>query len=158
MFKVGLLILVLFICAWPITAPCRSGDDPLDPFSPTGLDRIEDKMSALVISVQGISENVALGKQEISAIGKSFEKEQVKNEKLHDSVLDIKDRVVVVEIASSANASKILSMETKFFSFLSLLIGGVITAVAAYFKSKATERNTEQAKRIADAQEKSKHN
>jgi len=147
------IIAALFICTWPLSA--HSGDME-DPFPPTGLDRIEDKMDTLVDSVHKISENVALGQQEISLIGKSFEKEQEKNDKLRESVLDIKDRVVVVEISSNANTSEILSMKTMFLSFISVLTGVIGTAVAAYIKSKATERNTEQAKRIADAQEKFK--
>lgn len=130
-----------------------SGDD--DPFPTTGsLGKIEGKMDKLVDSVQEIAQSVALGQQEISRIGKSFEKEQERNDKLRESVLDIKDRVVVVEISSSSNTSEILSIKTKFFSLISALLAAMITAIGAYLKSRATERNTEQAKRIADAQEK----
>jgi len=148
-----IIIAALFICWWPLSA---SSSDDEDPFPTTGsLGKIEGKMDKLVDSVQEIAQSVALGQQEISRIGKSFEKEQERNEKLREGVLDIKDRVMAVEISSSANASKILGMETKFFSFISLLIGGA-TAIGAYLKLRATERNTEQAKRIADAQEKFK--
>ena len=148
-----IIIAALFICTWPLSA--HSGDD--DPFPTTGsLGKIEVQMDKLVDSVQEIAKNVALGQQKIEIISDSFKDEQIRNDKLRESVLDIKDRVVVVEISSNANTSEILSMKTMFLSFISVLIGVLGTAVAAYIKSKATERNTEQAKRIADAQEKSK--
>ena len=150
-----IIIAALLVCWWPLSA--HSGDDE-DPFPATGsLGKIEGKMDKLVDSVQEIAKSVALGQQEVSSIGRSFEKEQMRNDKLRESVLDIKDRVIAVEISSSANTSKMLGMETKFFSFISLLIGGA-TAIGVYLKLRATERNTEQAKRIADAQEKFKHN
>jgi hypothetical protein len=154
MFRIKLFLAALLICAWPISA--FSGDN--DDFPPSGLDRIEVQMSVLVESVRKISQDVALGQQEIANISDSFREERVKIDRLRDESVNIEKRVLVVEISSNANTSEIVSMKTKFFSLVSALAAAVITAIGAYLKSKATERNTEQAKRIADAQEKSKHN
>lgn len=146
------IIAALFICVWPLSAD--SGEDD-DLFPTTGsLGKIEMQMDKLVDSVHKISENVAVGQKEISTISESFREERDKTERLRNSVSDIKDRIVVVEISSNANTSEILSMKTKFFSFISALLAAMLTAIGAYLKSRATERNTEQAKRIADAQEK----
>ncbi|MCI5143454.1 MAG: hypothetical protein D3909_17385 [Candidatus Electrothrix sp. ATG1] len=148
------IIAALLVCWWPLSA--SSGND--DPFPPTGLDRIEDKMGALVVSVQEISKNVALGQQKIDIISDSFKDERLKTDKLREKSVDIEKRVMVVEISSNANTTEILSMKAKFFSLISALAAAAITAIGSYLKSRATERNTEQAKRIADAQEKFKHN
>ena len=149
-----IIIAALLVCWWPLSA--HSGDDE-DPFPPTGLDRIEDKMDALVVSVQEIAKNVALGKQKMDGISDAFREERLKTDKLREKSVDIEKRVMVVEISSNANTTEILSMKASFFSLIGLLMGGA-TAIGAYLKLRATERNTEQAKRIADAQEKFKHN
>jgi len=150
-----LIIAAMFICAW--TLPAHSGDDD-DRYPPTAIEKIGDQISALVVSVQEISKNVALGQQKIEIISDSFKDERLKTDKLREKSGEIEKRVIVVEISSNSNTSEILSMKTKFFSLVSALAAAGITAIGAYLKSRATERNTEQTKRIADAQEKSKNN
>jgi len=148
------IITALLVCMWSL--PAYSSDDE-DPFPATGsLGKIEGKMDKLVVSVQKISENVAVWQQEIKTIGESIREDRRRSEKLRDKSGEIEKRVIVVEISSNANTSEILSMKTKFFSLISALLAAGITAIGAYLKSMATERNTEQTKRIADAQEKNK--
>lgn len=141
------IIAALFVCWWPLSA--HSGDDD-DRYPPTAIEKIGDQIGDLVVSVQGIATDVAVGKQEMKAIGESIREDRKRSEKLWDRSGEIEKRVIVVEISSNANTSEILSMKTKFLSFISVLIGVIGAAVAAYIKSKATERNTAQVKRIAD--------